>query len=305
MLPYESDIRIPLYVRGPRVSAGQVLPELVANIDVAPTVLDLAGLPVPTLMDGHSLVPLLTGGAAQAGRQWRTAFVSEFAEGNVQKWGGNGMWMGARLKLSEFMPGVGATGTPDRYHPAGALSTENATACQAMCEAAGASCFAWTNAVRKNQGDSGCSLYTNVSSLGPQPPVVVANGSAYPMTTGLKDPSAYKLNPDGWFDGKVDPPAAPASNASDLYTYDDPSNQWRLLRVLNETHDFTYVQFDPDFFFNATSIAFHEFFDMKTDPWQQHNVWESLGTETRQALMEQLAGHASCHGTRTTASNCP
>lgn len=48
---------------------------------------DLAGIAVPTLMDGRSLVPLLSGsrmGLTQ--RPWRTHFMIEFAEGGFQQW---------------------------------------------------------------------------------------------------------------------------------------------------------------------------------------------------------------------------
>lgn len=41
--PYEEDIRVPLYVRGPDVPWGLKLPHLIANIDFMPTWLDLAG----------------------------------------------------------------------------------------------------------------------------------------------------------------------------------------------------------------------------------------------------------------------
>ncbi len=57
--PYEESVRVPLIVRGPGVPAGQTLPHLVSNIDLAPTFVALAGgTPLPTL-DGRSLVPLL------------------------------------------------------------------------------------------------------------------------------------------------------------------------------------------------------------------------------------------------------
>merc|ERR1719230_2467301 len=61
MLPYETDIRIPLFMRGPGIKPGTELDEMVANIDIAPTILDLAGIDVPPIMDGQSMAHLLTG----------------------------------------------------------------------------------------------------------------------------------------------------------------------------------------------------------------------------------------------------
>jgi len=58
---YEPGLRVPLIARGPGIRAGITPDELVANIDIAPTILDLAGLPVPDSMQGRSLAPLLRG----------------------------------------------------------------------------------------------------------------------------------------------------------------------------------------------------------------------------------------------------
>lgn len=62
VLPYEESSRAPLIIYSPlHASAGkkQRSPALTGNIDFAPTLLDLAGLPIPKDMDGKSLVPLL------------------------------------------------------------------------------------------------------------------------------------------------------------------------------------------------------------------------------------------------------
>ncbi len=62
VLPYEESSRAPLIIYSPHhASAGKKLrsPALTGNIDFAPTLLDLAGLPIPKEMDGESLVPLL------------------------------------------------------------------------------------------------------------------------------------------------------------------------------------------------------------------------------------------------------
>jgi arylsulfatase A-like enzyme len=58
---YEPGLRVPLIARGPGIKAGISPAEFVANIDLAPTFLDLAGLPIPSSMQGRSLAPLLRG----------------------------------------------------------------------------------------------------------------------------------------------------------------------------------------------------------------------------------------------------
>jgi len=58
--PYEQTLRVPFIVYDPRSKAkGVVSDEMVLNIDVAPTLLDLAGIPVPETMDGKSMKPLI------------------------------------------------------------------------------------------------------------------------------------------------------------------------------------------------------------------------------------------------------
>jgi arylsulfatase A-like enzyme len=57
---YDCLMRTPLIVRGPGVGSGR-LPAMVESIDIAPTLLDLAGVPVPGTMRGRSLLPVLRG----------------------------------------------------------------------------------------------------------------------------------------------------------------------------------------------------------------------------------------------------
>ena len=47
------------------------IPSLVGNIDLAPSLLALAGLPVPSVFQGRSIAPLLEGG--EAGERWLLA----------------------------------------------------------------------------------------------------------------------------------------------------------------------------------------------------------------------------------------
>ena len=58
---YEQLTHIPLVIKEPGQTEGRVINDLVAQIDIAPTILDLADIPVPAWMEGRSLVPLMRG----------------------------------------------------------------------------------------------------------------------------------------------------------------------------------------------------------------------------------------------------
>jgi arylsulfatase A-like enzyme len=74
--PHEPSIRVPLLVYDPRLPAasrGVVRVEMALNIDVAPTLLELAGLEPSASMQGRSLAPLVRGESPP----WRTDFFYE------------------------------------------------------------------------------------------------------------------------------------------------------------------------------------------------------------------------------------
>jgi arylsulfatase A-like enzyme len=59
---YEESLRIPLLVRWPKMKPkGVTCDQMVTNADLAPTMLDLAGVPIPPQMQGKSWRPLLEG----------------------------------------------------------------------------------------------------------------------------------------------------------------------------------------------------------------------------------------------------
>jgi N-acetylglucosamine-6-sulfatase len=67
-----------LIVRGPGVPEGRKLEHLVLNNDLAPTFADLAGVGVPSFVDGRSLKPLLSAEPTPE-EEWRRAFLVEAA----------------------------------------------------------------------------------------------------------------------------------------------------------------------------------------------------------------------------------
>lgn len=79
-LAYEESIRMPLLVRYPKaIKAGTTCDEFALNIDLAPTLLELAGVRVPGTMQGSSLVPFLEGKQPV----WRNSFLIEYYSDKV------------------------------------------------------------------------------------------------------------------------------------------------------------------------------------------------------------------------------
>ena len=214
MWPYETDCRIPFYIRGPGIAPGTKLDVLGVNMDIAPTLLSLAGVTVPRNYDGRSLLPLLLAGAADddearaaaaaaaAASSWRTRTVISFAEGAFQNWG--------------------------QY---------------------------------------------------PFPP----------WPANATDPTATRH--------------APSSSASGgEYNFDNPSNQWRQLRVANATHNVSFVEWDPAFVFDT--VAFAALWDVTADPYQQHNLWPALGEAERASWHAELDKEFACAGHHGRATDC-
>lgn len=79
MAPYEESLRVPFVVAGPGVAHGTDDHQVLLT-DLAPTLLELAGLPIPDHVDGRSIVPLLHGSAAQP---WRDAFPIQYASAGL------------------------------------------------------------------------------------------------------------------------------------------------------------------------------------------------------------------------------
>ncbi|HEY5731564.1 MAG TPA: sulfatase [Anaerolineales bacterium] len=58
-LPYTEDINVPFFIRGPGIEPGTTVSHLTANIDLAPTIAEIAGAKIADFVDGRSLIPLL------------------------------------------------------------------------------------------------------------------------------------------------------------------------------------------------------------------------------------------------------
>ncbi len=74
---YEESLKTPFMIRYPGViQPGTTVNQLMVNIDWAPTLLDIAGVPVPDSMQGQSFLPLIKGDTAG----WRKAAYYHYYE---------------------------------------------------------------------------------------------------------------------------------------------------------------------------------------------------------------------------------
>jgi N-acetylglucosamine-6-sulfatase len=71
---YEESMRIPLIAHCPELIKGAAVPQMVANIDIGPTILEAAGLEPPPSMDGRSFLPLVSGRSVP----WRDKLLYEY-----------------------------------------------------------------------------------------------------------------------------------------------------------------------------------------------------------------------------------
>jgi arylsulfatase A-like enzyme len=76
---YETDIRVPLIVYGPGITAGRKVDDIASTVDLAPTFAAWADAKTPSTVEGRSLLPLLRG---QHPPGWRTAALVEFYSGH-------------------------------------------------------------------------------------------------------------------------------------------------------------------------------------------------------------------------------
>jgi N-acetylglucosamine-6-sulfatase len=82
-LPYEESIRIPLILRGPGVPKGQTVHGQISNIDLAPTLLDVARARAGRTLDGVSLVPTIRDPSNRPNRVLQIEANARLFRGNI------------------------------------------------------------------------------------------------------------------------------------------------------------------------------------------------------------------------------
>lgn len=113
-MPYETDIRLPLFIRGPGLPANASSDSIVSMVDFAPTFLAMAGAAnaIPDDMDGQNILPLL-----QSVNSQNLVVDKQAANSKLMR---SGISPGGRTILVEFHGEAQATGPGGVCNGAGA-----------------------------------------------------------------------------------------------------------------------------------------------------------------------------------------
>lgn len=88
-IAYESSMKIPMLIRYPeKIKAGTVITKNALNIDLAPTILEIAGVKTPEYMQGESMVKLFD---EKPDKNWRDSFMFEYFVDDAYPYAGPNM----------------------------------------------------------------------------------------------------------------------------------------------------------------------------------------------------------------------
>jgi arylsulfatase A-like enzyme len=91
---HEASVRVPAALQGPGFDSGGQIRQLTSTIDLAPTLLDAAGIDVPALMQGRSVLPLVNKSATN----WPDEVLIQISEAQVAR----------AIRTARWKYGVGA-----------------------------------------------------------------------------------------------------------------------------------------------------------------------------------------------------
>jgi arylsulfatase A-like enzyme len=78
--PYEESMHIPFIVRAPGIipDPGRRAKQMILNVDLAPTILEMAGVTVPDGIEGESVVPILRDGKTEGRDEWLYEYYKDY-----------------------------------------------------------------------------------------------------------------------------------------------------------------------------------------------------------------------------------
>ncbi|VDL76735.1 unnamed protein product [Nippostrongylus brasiliensis] len=271
-MPYEFDIRVPYFIRGPGIMKNFSIREPVLNIDIAPTLIFIAGGEVPDHMDGRNLLDLIALKKSSSGKNsdnspvapWRDTVLIE--RGKMPKLRKiRDRFLNQKERYGKEMRLNEACSKPEWQRPCSGSSQTFE--------------FKELMITMKTHLMSSFDMYTRWKSyeeLKQRATVVVLCA-----TDELLSPQQRSLENTSTLARRVWP----------------VFNTYWCLRTVNDSENFLYCEFVTEFV---------SYYDLNEDPHQLHNIVYSLEMSTLERLSERLRLLRKCKGElceRFSASN--
>ncbi|VDM52097.1 unnamed protein product [Angiostrongylus costaricensis] len=287
-MPYEFDIRVPFFIRGPGVMKKFSVREPVLNIDIAPTLISIAGGSVPSYMDGRNLLELLAlKKAVSHGKNvssssltpWRDTILIE--RGKMPKLRKiRDRWLNQKERYGKEMRLNDACSKPEWQHPC------TGSQCNTVM-------FSVSNE-HLRCGDVQQFTFRRHEEFNLRPAVEINDNLRRRKEKGnLTNPdrAACSVQQMNCFLHSIDhwktPPLWPDEYGQFCFCQNSNNNTYWCLRTINDIENFLYCEFVTEFV---------SYYDLNDDPHQLHNTVYSLEMNTLEQLSERLRLLRECQG---------
>ena len=286
---YEHTIRVPFAIRGPNISAGSHVSDVVAMVDVGPTLLELAGVDAVPSMDGTSFASALVGAHSGAARaDTRTVMMVEYfaIENTVLD---EQACRPTPPGKGPYVAKKGRGGCPPSETLFHGSNFTRLREVEATCTAHDCGLWVWSRDPKESYHQAFFCKYDTYAN--------VHNANQFPLwTVGHRRPREVHVTSDGDMPSDDVDSGVPCLDMSQSHS-DVSNNTFIGLRIINSTHDLTYAEYTDVRDWDFDHVYFRELYDLRTDPYQLHNLYPGTPADTRQELHEMLRKEFSCAGT--------
>uniref|UniRef100_A0A8C6T0F6 Sulfatase 2 n=1 Tax=Neogobius melanostomus TaxID=47308 RepID=A0A8C6T0F6_9GOBI len=273
-MPYEFDIRVPFFIRGPNVQQGHSVPEIVLNIDLAPTIMDIAGLDPPSDMDGKSVLGLLVPGSTGN----RCVILSNSSVScdtrlyrNLQEWKDHKLTVDHQIETLQSK-------IKNLREVRGHLKKARPLRCDCSRRLS-----KLKNKLHPFRGASKGKLeWLEMEQRRRKKIRKMIKRIKNNDTCSMPGLTCFTHNNEHW----ATPPAGHVLGPFCACTSANNNTYW-CLRTINNTHNFLFCEF---------STGFLEYFDLTTDPYQLINSVSTLDRSVLNQLHVQLMELRGCKG---------
>ena len=159
--------------------------------------------------------------------------------------------------------------------------------------------MSWVRGGILNASNHSISNYSKIEKWRDRLLIQYGHGGAGSGDADFSKCRTWYPDPDGSFRGKTPNPPSRNPQGKRWMINHHKTNNWRAIRILNESMNAVYAEFVDDYnklaLLNAPN--FYEFYDIDLDPHQINNSYSGLDESVKQEFHRMLVEYAVCSGT--------